>query len=44
MMRKALGRLAVAATGLLLMTGCDSVAEQVLDTILLAFDIVSVWV
>ncbi len=43
-MRKGLGRLAVAATGLLLMTGCDSVTEQVLDTILLAFDIVGVWV
>ena len=43
-MRKALGRLAVAATGMLLMTGCDSVSERVLDTILLAFDIVGVWV
>lgn len=32
------------AASLLLMSGCDDVTSQVLDTILFAFEIVEVWV
>ncbi len=34
----------VPACGLLLLTGCDNTADLVLNTVLLAFEIVSVWV